>query len=74
MNNSGDRPDWQQRVIDEHAEIEGRCDRLAAFLGTSTFEALPSAEQERLVRQSGIMVQYSDVLAERIKAFLGATA
>ena len=59
----------QQRVVDEHAELETRLDKLAEFTATPTFEALPDAEQERLLRQSGIMIQYSDVLAERIAAF-----
>jgi len=59
----------QQRVIDERADNEAKLDRLTAFLASPTFEALPEAEQERLVRQSGIMVQFSDVLAERIAAF-----
>lgn len=59
----------QQRVIDERAELENRLDKLTGFLATATFEALPDDEQERLLRQSGIMIQYSDVLAERIAAF-----
>lgn len=62
-------PPHQRRVINERTEIEDRLDKLSAFLVTPTFEALPEAEQERLVRQSGVMVQYSDVLAERIAAF-----
>lgn len=59
----------QIRVVEELEANEGRLDRLGTFLASPTFEALPSAEQERLVRQSGIMVQYSDVLRERIEAF-----
>lgn len=59
----------QDRVRDERGELEERLDKLAAFLATSIFESLPEAERERLVRQSGLMVQLSDVLAERIAAF-----
>jgi hypothetical protein len=35
----------------------------------AVFAGLPHAEQERLIRQRGIMEQYSTVLAERIAAF-----
>lgn len=59
----------QQRVVDERAANEALLDKLTAFLATPTFETLPEAEQERLVRQSGVMVQLSDVLGERIAAF-----
>lgn len=59
----------QLRVIKERDRVEDDLDKLTAFLATPTFEALPEAEQERLVRQSGVMVQLSDVLAERIAAF-----
>lgn len=62
-------PPHQRRVINERAEVEDRLDKLTAFLTTPTFEALPVEEQDRLVRQSGVMVQLSDVLAERIAAF-----
>ena len=62
-------PPHQRRVINERADLEDRLDKLTAFLASPTFEALPEAEQERLVRQSGVMVQLSDVLAERIAAF-----
>lgn len=60
---------FRDRVKLEHAEIEARLDKLTAFNASPTFESLPEAEQERLVRQAGVMVQYSDVLAERIAAF-----
>ena len=60
---------FQDRVRAEHAELEDRLDKLTEFLATPVFESLPSAEQERLVRQAGAMVGYSDVLAERIAAF-----
>lgn len=59
----------QQRVVVERAELEDRLDKLSDFLATPIFDSLPEAEQERLVRQSGVMVQLSDVLAERIAAF-----
>ena len=62
-------PAYQSRVIAERNELETRLDALTTFLGSVTFERLPEAEQLRLVRQSGAMVAYSDILAERIAAF-----
>ena len=35
----------QLRVVDGHAELETRLDKLAEFTATPTFEALPDAEQ-----------------------------
>lgn len=65
---------YQERVIAERAENEVRLDKLTKFLASDTFNTLPEAEQDRLVKQSGIMVQLSDVLAERIAAFPAASA
>lgn len=60
---------YQERVVAERAENEARLDRLTEFLASDTFSTLPDAERDRLVKQSGIMIQYSDILAERIAAF-----
>lgn len=59
----------QQRVVDEKRELDGRIEKLNAFFRTSAFHGLDDAEQRRLSRQAGIMMQYSNVLAERIAAF-----
>ena len=59
----------QQRVVDEKRELDGRIERLNAFFRTSTFHGLDDAEQGRLSRQAGIMMQYSAVPGERIAAF-----
>ena len=64
----------QQRVVDEKAELDDRRSKLAAFLYTGTFEALAAAERERLEKQLRLMTSYSDVLAERIKAFTASEA
>lgn len=61
----------QQRVVTEKAELDEKLNKLLAFHGTATFNALPEAEQERLIRQSVAMDEYSAVLAERIAAFAG---
>ena len=59
----------QQRVVDEKAELDGRLERLSAFVHRRTFETLHEAEQFRLKRQQAIMVDLSLVLGERIEAF-----
>lgn len=60
---------YQQRVIDEKAELDGKREKLCAFLSSPNTGSIPVQELARLRRQSGIMEQYRDVLAERIAAF-----
>lgn len=61
----------QERVVTEKRELDDKIAKLRAFttMQNVTFAGLPYAEQERLIRQRGIMEQYSTVLAERITAF-----
>lgn len=61
---------FQQRVVDERQELETRIDKLRAFIPTGTCMALPFKERSRLARQLKAMVEYSEVLAERIDAFV----
>lgn len=61
--------DYRQRVIAEKADLDGKIERLHLFLGGRTFAGLDPAEQERLMRQAGLMVEYSTVLGERIGAW-----
>jgi len=60
----------QQRVLDEHAELLERLNKLRAFTdGTPLFQGLPEAERLRLWRQRAAMVAYEQVLRERIEAW-----
>lgn len=59
----------QERVEDEHAELDGRIGKLITFTAGETFRALDVAERDRLTRQRDLMLKYRDVLAERIAAF-----
>ena len=59
----------QQRVVDEKAELDAKLTKLIAFQSTETFESLDEAERDRMRRQSDAMIDYSNVLAERIAAF-----
>lgn len=62
---------YQQRVVDEKAELDAKREKLGAFKNTDAFAALPWQEQERLNTQAHIMTMYSAVLGERIHAFAG---
>jgi len=57
------------RAIREKAELDGKRAWLETFLKSSGFESLPIPEKNRLLRQKGIMKDYSDVLGERIASF-----
>ena len=60
---------YQERVLEEKAELDEKLKKLLAFQGTEAFAATPADEQERLIRQSVAMDEYSVVLGERITAF-----
>lgn len=60
---------FQQRVVDEKRELDEKLARLTNFVSTETFLDLPKAEKDRLNRQHEAMIDYSQVLAERIAAF-----
>lgn len=61
--------DFRDRVRAEAAELDDRITKLQAFLPTDTFQALPVEERGRLNAQFAAMLDYSNCLAERIKAF-----
>ena len=60
---------YQQRVVDEKAELDGRLDRLISFSNSAAFAALPWDEQERMNTQRHLMCALSAVLGARIAAF-----
>lgn len=64
----------QQRVVDEKRELDGKLVALNRFIGTpqernTLFCSLPAAECERLHAQRRAMVEYSNILGDRIAAF-----
>jgi len=59
----------QQRVIDEKAALDEKCQKLSTFIKGDIFVNLPTAEQERLGKQIKVMDEYSYILGERIAAF-----
>lgn len=64
----------QQRVVDERAELDERLAKLSAFIDGATFRTLDADEQNRLEQQAAVMATYSDILTERIAAFMPAAA
>jgi hypothetical protein len=61
--------EFQQRVVEEKAELDKKLTKLRAFFETESYIGLDWEEQDRLQRQVGFMKSYSDVLAERIEEF-----
>lgn len=60
----------QQRVVTEKEELDVKVKALTDFLNHSTvFPKLPTDEKDRLLRQHATMIDYSNILAERITAF-----
>lgn len=63
--------DYQKRVVTEKKELDSKATALSAFIGTSqSFADIDSEEQERLRVQNDIMWQYSEILDQRIGAFI----
>jgi hypothetical protein len=66
----GDVEIHQQRVVDELKELETRRVRLGTFIRENpTFKTLPQPEQNRLTKQLRIMLDYEEILNERIAEF-----
>lgn len=60
----------QERVVQEKQELDDKIVNLDKFMLTETFHNLPAEEQERLHHQFTVMGEYSNILADRITAFL----
>lgn len=61
--------DFQQRVVNEKAELDTRLQKLVVFSNTVSFANLPYDEQERMNTQRHLMCALSAVLGARISAF-----
>ncbi len=62
-------PDWKRRVLNEHADLSDKVEKLHAFLSNGNDHELPEAELDRLCQQRDLMRQYRGVLEARINAF-----
>ncbi len=61
--------DYQKRVVEEREELEGKIERLYAFLGSASAVNTGAKEIRRLRLQVDYMASYSEVLRDRIAAF-----
>ena len=63
--------DWQQRAIDEQAELDGRGQKLFDFVGAEggAFDRLEKDDRTMLVLQLGHMQAYNYALILRIGFF-----
>lgn len=61
---------WQERVIEEKAELDNKLMKLIEFLKSDAFQDLPLVNIRCLRRQRMVMELYSDILNERISLFL----
>jgi hypothetical protein len=59
--------EFQQRVLNEKQELDGRIERLGKFLSSSKVDVVEDIERYDLQEQYYIMRDYSAVLARRIK-------
>ena len=64
-----DIPPYQQRVVDEKAELDDKIEKLAKFVYGDTFTNVETDERVRLYRQLVVMKHYAKILGERIAAF-----
>lgn len=61
------RPTYLQRLLQEHADLSLRIDKLQTFIGTTTYANLPEQDKTLLNRQLDLMVSLEKILDSRIK-------
>lgn len=59
----------EQRVIDEKNALDEKLIKLSAFVRTEEFYALDTEDRQLLRRQREVMLDYSDILGDRIARF-----
>lgn len=59
----------ERRVVEEHAELLARTEKLDLFQASDTWLKLPDDERRRMDRQLSYMQLYVNVLEERIENF-----
>ena len=60
---------YQQRVVDEQAELNEKLVKLIQFTTTLKYRELTHRDRELLVEQQGAMAAYNSILADRIAGF-----
>ena len=57
------------RVMDERRELNIKLEKLKGFIGSTTYDLLHINDQNRLIKQASIMLDYEAILADRIELF-----
>lgn len=63
------QPSWQQRAVDEKAELDGKIRKLEEFLQGEEISEVPQEQLALLLQQLVLMEDYSAVLQFRIGLF-----
>jgi hypothetical protein len=62
---------YQERVVEEKKELDKKIEALDNFVNANeAYADLDEEEQDRLTAQRTAMGEYSDILGERIEAFV----
>ena len=61
--------DWQERVVEERADLRGKIRKLVVFLYAGPGEALDEFERALLRDQLSAMTEYDSALSMRIRRF-----
>lgn len=61
--------DYQQRVVDEKAQLDEKITKLAAFIDGDIFKTLHEDERVNMKLQLYFMQGYTTVLAKRIERY-----
>ena len=64
--------DWQERVLNEHIALSTRLTALASFISRRDpqFLALAPRDQQLMKLQRDAMLEYEDILSERLSRFM----
>ena len=63
--------EWQNRLIEEKADLDAKIGRLDQFRRSDEFRMLDQIDRDLLEYQAAMMRGYSTALGERIKRFTG---
>ncbi|CDG21051.1 conserved protein of unknown function [Xenorhabdus poinarii G6] len=60
---------YQQRVIDELAELDSKIEKLSDFIGGAIYNGLDETDRVLLAMQLSAMKGYSEILHKRVSRF-----
>lgn len=64
-----DMQPWQQRVIEEHDDLQKKTDKLADFFCSDAADSLDDKVLGLMFKQRHAMIEYLSVLKQRIDLF-----